>query len=112
VLTNLMLFADTAETGNFRFWVFSDTTNWTKIADNSAFTLIGTDSSWIGYVGYVDLNIYTEGTGSTASFGQSDGIGLAFTTTGARELYGLLQVKSAYTPKNGGVFRLKYSLLQ
>jgi hypothetical protein len=81
------------------------------LADNAVFTLLGPDSNWVGYVGYIDINVAPEGTGSTASFGQDGGIGMAFVAPD-RNLYGLLQVKTAYTPKNGGVFRLKYRLFQ
>jgi hypothetical protein len=113
-LTNMSMMVDTANGTNaqFRLWLFLDSANVTKAADNAAFALLAGVTNIQNIIGYIDFNLSTEGTGSTGAFAQVDGIGKAFVVGNAREFYGLLEAKAAWVPGNGATFRIKYRLIQ
>jgi hypothetical protein len=94
---------DTANVANafFRLYIYSDSL--AAAADNAAFPL--SPARWKNAIGYVNLALTTEGSGSTAASDVATQVGLMFwTQTDRRTLDGVLVAQGAYVPKWFGKF--------
>jgi hypothetical protein len=95
-------------TAQFRVWLYT-VNNPTLAVDNAPHTLLWTNRA--SRLGYVDVPaLATEGTGSDSAFGmwQIDNGPFAFVTaSNDKNLYAVLETKSAFTPASGQAFYLE-----
>lgn len=89
----------------FRLWLF--TVAPTPVNDNAAFPLLWANRA--SRLGYIDFTLATEGTGSDSAEYNATGLKIPYLCA-ATSLYGLIEVKAAYTPISAGVFQLELSL--
>lgn len=104
-LVKAQIEASTAVVANatFRLWLF-----------NAAPTMYGNDSPYqldaadqAKRIGYVDVTLVTEGTGSDGAYAVDDGLRLAFKTGAAsRDLYGILVAEAAYVWAAAQTFKI------
>lgn len=93
----------------FRLWLYGSAP--TPIADNSPFTLLYANRA--KQLGYIDLAMSTEGTGSDACGAFQANINLKFQCEAAsRDLYGVLEARLAYIPQLQEKFWVELTLDQ
>ena len=99
---------DTASTaGGFRLWLFKDTTDFAKVADNAAWTAPAAMMA-TQLIGFIDFNLSSSGIGAGAG-GNADwvtNLNIPYEEVGSRGIYGRIAVTSAHTPKAGGRFKV------
>lgn len=88
-------------------------------ADNAALALTytamktGSAGSNPNYIGYIDFQTFTAQSASAESNGVCDLTQLAFLCAAASQtIYGLLEARAAFTPKNAGLFDVILDIVQ
>ncbi len=101
-MARIALDTNNVTTATFRLYLFDDSTGITRIADNSAYTLLAASVQHL--IGYLDFGTpITGGTGSTLVTNEIVNQGFRFQTkSSSRDLYGTLVALGAYTPKWNG----------
>jgi hypothetical protein len=95
---------DTASTaGSFRLWIYNNSTDYSKIADNAAY-VIPYNAIRTALVGYIDFSLSAQGVGASSGGNAvaEANINIPITGTYTNGLYGVLTATSAYTPKFSG----------
>lgn len=83
----------------------------TAINDNAAFTILDTNAAT--HVGAIDFPVLqTEGSGSDVAYGVNSSIYIPFVTSGSANLFGLLEVLTAFTPASAQTFKIYLSATQ
>ncbi|RYD57028.1 MAG: hypothetical protein EOP56_09480 [Sphingobacteriales bacterium] len=106
-ITKLRIMTDqSTNTARYRLHLYSVAV--TAIADNSPFTLLWTNrANRIGAIS-VDAGLITEGTGSTAAYGGTSTVRMAYkAATGATAIYGILETLDAFTPASAQNFYIE-----
>lgn len=107
-ITKVRLMTDqSTNVAAFRLHLFN--TSPTAINDNDPFTLLWANRS--SRVGYVDFdNMTTEGTGSDSATTLNKDIRLAFSASGSRDIFGILETNSVFTPASGQNFFIELTV--
>jgi len=99
----LLLSNQSTHTSNIRLWLYH-ASNVTVAVDNAPFTIMWANATPMeGYIDFPALT--TEGTGGDSAYALCTGSPLAFNcATGDRNLYGVLETLTAFTPASGQKF--------
>ena len=96
-ITNVRMIKSTATVtnANFRLWLYNQAI--TPVNDNAPFTLLYANAA--KRLGYVDLVMTTEGTGSDSASCFLANVNMKFDTqANSTSIFGLLETKAAYAP--------------